>query len=113
MTPVIELDGASKPRYHAGAVFAANYLVVLAHVAERLARDAGAGDAAATLYLPLMRRALANIGELGTAASLSGPVVRGDAGTVATHLRVLEASDRELYQALARGALEIAEGLKG
>ncbi|MBA2291585.1 MAG: DUF2520 domain-containing protein, partial [Gemmatimonadales bacterium] len=49
MTPVIELDADGKRRYHAGAVFAANYLVVLATVAERLARESGAGDAAGTL----------------------------------------------------------------
>lgn len=108
MAPVIELDGAAKPRYHAGAVFAANYLVVLADVAERLARDAGAGDAAATLYLPLMQRALANIGEHGAAASLTGPVARGDAGTVAAHVGVLTGADRELYQELGRAALEMA-----
>ncbi|MEO5826122.1 MAG: Rossmann-like and DUF2520 domain-containing protein [Gemmatimonadales bacterium] len=108
MGPVVEMDGASKPRYHAGAVFAANYLVVLAAVAERLGREAGAGDAAATLYLPLMQRALANIGQRGAAASLGGPVARGDAGTIAAHLGVLGRADRELYQALARGALEIA-----
>lgn len=108
MAPVIELDGASKCRYHAGAVFAANYLVVLADVAERLAREAGAGDAAATLYLPLMQRALVNVGERGAAASLSGPVIRGDAGTVAAHLDVLDGVDRELYQVLGRAALEIA-----
>ncbi|MEO7295659.1 MAG: Rossmann-like and DUF2520 domain-containing protein [Candidatus Limnocylindria bacterium] len=108
MSPVIELDAASKRRYHAGAVFAANYLVVLADVAERLARDAGAGDSAATLYLPLMERALVNIGERGAAASLSGPVARGDVGTVEAHLDVLAGADRELYQALGRAALEIA-----
>lgn len=107
MAPVIELDGAAKPRYHAGAVFAANYLVVLADVAERLARDAGAGDTAATLYLPLMQRALANIGEHGAAASLTGPVARGDAGTVQAHLEVLNGANRELYLALGRAALEM------
>ncbi len=86
LDPIVEIQGKDKARYHAGAVFASNYLVVIAEIAARLGRDAGAGDAAARLFQPLMRRTLANYGAEG-ASALTGPIRRGDTGTVARHLR--------------------------
>jgi predicted short-subunit dehydrogenase-like oxidoreductase (DUF2520 family) len=107
MTPVT-IPPAAKPAYHAGAAIAANFTVVLAAVAERLATSAGvAPDVARRLYLPLIRGAAANL-EIGPAAALTGPVRRGDAETVAAHLRALPAGDRELYVLLAREALRLA-----
>ena len=107
LRPVIEIAGDRKASYHAGAVFASNYLVVLADIAARLARDAGADGASAQLFLPLMRRTLANYGT-GGVATLTGPISRGDADTVARHLEALEGSERALYIALGREALRLA-----
>lgn len=114
LEPVIELAAGAKARYHAGAVLASSGLVVLAETAARLAREAGAGDAARSLYLALMRRTLANVGAFGVAA-LTGPVSRGDAGTIARHLAVLDGPERELYVNVAREALRLAaaRGLDG
>jgi len=109
MSPVVELATGRKAAYHAGAAFAGNYLVVLAGIATRLAREAGAGASAAELYLPLMRRALENVAVAGPAA-LTGPIRRGDSGTVARHLEVLHGNDREIYVALGREALRAARG---
>lgn len=107
LRPVIELPASGKAAYHAAAVFASNYLVALADIAARLARDAGAGDASPGLFLPLMRRTLANYGA-GGAATLTGPISRGDAGTVARHLESLSGVERALYVALGREALRLA-----
>ncbi len=106
--PILELTAAGKVRYHAAAVVASNYLVVVADLAERLAREAGAGDAAATLFQPMMRRVLATVAEQGVVSALTGPVRRGDIGTVAMHLNVLQGNDRAAYLALGRGALQLA-----
>ena len=46
-----------RPLYHAAAVIASNYLVVLADMATRLARNAAGGPVPDTFFLPLMRRA--------------------------------------------------------
>lgn len=107
MRPVLELDAARKPLYHAAAVFASNYLVVLADIANRLTRDAIGEPAPATLFLPLMRRTLAHLAD-GTAAALTGPLSRGDAGTIASHLEALQGADRVAYLALADEALGLA-----
>lgn len=109
MGPVLELPAAGKARYHAGAVFAANYLVVLCAIAERLAREAGAGDASRGLFLPIMRQVLANLEGASPGEALTGPIRRGDVRSVATHLAALEPSDRETYLVLAREALRLAE----
>ena len=107
MTP-IRLSGAAKASYHAGAVMAANYTVVLAGVAERLALAAGVPpDTASRLYLPLVRGAAANLG-LGPAAALTGPVRRGDTRTLEAHLAALDEGDRELYRRLGLEALRLA-----
>jgi predicted short-subunit dehydrogenase-like oxidoreductase (DUF2520 family) len=108
MTPVLEIGAKGKPMYHAAAVFASNYLVVLSALAERLARDAGLATNW-RLFLPLMRRTLAQLEHHDPAAALTGPVRRGDVGSVEAHLRALPPELARLYAALAREALALAE----
>ncbi|HJS47234.1 MAG TPA: Rossmann-like and DUF2520 domain-containing protein [Gemmatimonadales bacterium] len=106
--PVV-IGGTGKALYHAGAVMVANYTVTLMGVAERLARQAGVpGSLAERMYLPLLRGALENLEDLGPVRSLTGPVRRGDDGTVRAHLAALPAADAELYAVLGRAALELA-----
>lgn len=108
MIPV-RLTSEGKPSYHAGAVFVSNFVVALAGVAERLARGAGVpADEAIRLYLPLLRGAVANL-DAGPAAALTGPILRGDTGTIAAHLAVLNDADRELYRRLGLATLPLAE----
>jgi predicted short-subunit dehydrogenase-like oxidoreductase (DUF2520 family) len=107
MRPV-RLAPGGKASYHAGAVFASNYVVVLANVAEQLARGAGVSPAdARSLYLPLMRGTLANLA-LGPAAALTGPIRRGDEATVRRHLAILPPRVRRLYRELGLATLELA-----
>ena len=104
----VRLAAGAKPAYHAGAVIVSNYAVVLAAVAERLAREAGVPPAeAGALYLPLMRGTVANL-SLGAAAALTGPVRRGDEATIRRHLAALGAPERRLYRALGLEALRLA-----
>lgn len=102
----------AKPIYHAGAVFASNYLVVVEAVAQRLLRHAGLSDADAWAALrPLVEGTIENLsrgaGEPRTA--LTGPVARGDTATVARHLEALDMDDAALYRMLGRAALELAQ----
>ena len=107
MRPV-RLAPGSKTAYHAGAVFASNFVVVLAALAEILARQAGVPQAeAASLYLPLLQGTAANL-SLGTVAALTGPIRRGDDATVRAHLAVLGPAERGVYRVLAHEALRLA-----
>lgn len=101
-----------RPLYHAAAVFASNYLVAVSGAAARLFAEAGVPEPVAAM-LPLQMATLANVGALGPAAALTGPAVRGDAGTVAANLEALAAHERGLvpaYVVLCRLALDLAEG---
>jgi predicted short-subunit dehydrogenase-like oxidoreductase (DUF2520 family) len=106
---VLRLAPGGKPLYHAAAVFASNYLVTLLAVAERLMTEAGAGgEEGRDALLELAAGALAGVGERGVVEALTGPVARGDAGTVALHLARLSPPDALLYSVLARETLALA-----
>jgi predicted short-subunit dehydrogenase-like oxidoreductase (DUF2520 family) len=105
----IEISGADKPLYHAAAVMVSNYTVALAAVAERLAGQAGIPAAAAgRIYLPLLEGTWRNLEMRGTADALTGPIVRGDGGTVRRHLSVLDQDTRRLYAVMGLEAVKVA-----
>jgi predicted short-subunit dehydrogenase-like oxidoreductase (DUF2520 family) len=89
-----------RPLWHAALAHGANHLVTLVSSAADLLRSAGAEQPYAVLA-PLLQAALDGALRAGD-ASLTGPVARGDAGTVDAHLRVLPAEVRPAYAALAR-----------
>jgi predicted short-subunit dehydrogenase-like oxidoreductase (DUF2520 family) len=97
------IDEESRGLYHAALAHGANHLVTLINEALDLLRGAGVAHPERVLD-PLLSAALDNTLRLGDAA-LTGPVSRGDAGTVAGHLGTLAARAPEsvpAYLALAR-----------
>jgi predicted short-subunit dehydrogenase-like oxidoreductase (DUF2520 family) len=109
---VVEIPPGKKPAYHAAAVISSNFPVVLASVAGHLLHDLGIPDASAYQAVEsLMSGALANMKQALPDDALTGPVVRGDAETVAKHLRALHghSAASEVYRALSAAAVEIAE----
>jgi predicted short-subunit dehydrogenase-like oxidoreductase (DUF2520 family) len=99
-----------RPLYHAAAVFASNYLVTVSAVAESLFAEAGVPDPSKAMA-PLQRTSLRHVEQLGPARALTGPAVRGDAGTIRRNLEALERHAPDLvpaYVALARSALALA-----
>ncbi|MEV4704735.1 Rossmann-like and DUF2520 domain-containing protein [Actinoplanes sp. NPDC049316] len=90
----------ARPVYHAALAHGANHLVTLVNEAADLLRAAGVREPAAVLS-PLLNAALGNALSLGDAA-LTGPVSRGDAGTVRKHLDRLTPASAPAYLALAR-----------
>ena len=104
------LSGKQKAIYHAGAVFASNYFVVVEAVAQRLLRQAGLSDAEAWQALrPLVEGTFENLTRQEPKDALTGPVARGDEETIRSHLKSLTRDDALLYRALGRAALELAE----
>lgn len=108
MTPIIEVPSDAKVAYHAAAVLAGNSLVVLADLAGRLVAERGIPGGAA-VFQPLMARTVANLAVSDPVSALTGPVRRGDAGTIAAHLGTLHGETRELYRLLALEAVRLAE----
>lgn len=94
---------SARPLYHAALAHGANHLVTLVNEAMDRLRDAGVLHPEQVLS-PLLHAALDNVLRDGDAA-LTGPIARGDAGTVAKHLATLADTAPEsvaTYRALAR-----------
>ena len=107
-TPVT-VPARSRTLYHAGLTVGSNATATVVTLARDLLFGAGVEDPAAFLG-PLVTTSAANAAETG-AAALTGPVRRGDAGTVAAHLEELRATLPEAvdaYVALSRLALGYA-----
>jgi predicted short-subunit dehydrogenase-like oxidoreductase (DUF2520 family) len=103
-----KLPTARKAAYHAWATLTSPLLLAFLVTLEEAARAAGlTRKDARRKSLPIIRQTLANYSRLGPAKSFSGPLVRGDAETVAKHLTVLKKHPgaREVYVVLARAAL--------
>jgi predicted short-subunit dehydrogenase-like oxidoreductase (DUF2520 family) len=93
-----ELADDDRTLYHAGAVFASNYLVTLQRAAVRLGVPAEG-------VVPLMTRTIEN------GFDLTGPIARGDWATVEAHKAAIRATHPELeslYETLAEATVLLA-----
>lgn len=108
----VRIRPEGKALYHAGAVFASNYLVAVLEGALRLFEAAGIRrEEALPAIAGLARGTLENVGRIGIPRALTGPVERGDAETVRRHVAALQAERPDLaglYASLGRLAVEVA-----
>lgn len=109
---LLPIDASRKTLYHAGSVIACNYLLALVEAGLQCLETAGLGREAARQALqPLLQGTLDNLARLGPQQALTGPIVRGDCGTVAAHLQALQ-QDRPdllpLYRVLGEQTLQLA-----
>jgi len=106
-----DLSGIDRALYHAAAVFAANYPVMLLAEAAKLAEQAGLDPETARRGMTtLLAGAVANLQHTSPDEALTGPAARGDEGTIARHLEALKADPelQALYRALADRAMKLA-----
>ncbi|HEY6778991.1 MAG TPA: DUF2520 domain-containing protein [Thermoleophilaceae bacterium] len=90
-TTPFEIDDEGRAAYHAAAALASNFLVTLQAAAESIAAGAGLEPSEArALLVPLLRRTVDNLAELGPEAALTGPIARGDYATVAAQRGAVE-----------------------
>jgi predicted short-subunit dehydrogenase-like oxidoreductase (DUF2520 family) len=106
------LQAEHKILYHSAAVLACNHLVALMEAALRCMEGAGvARDTGWAALQPLVAGTLANLGRIGTAGALTGPVARGDRATVTAEIAATSALDAdvgEAYRVLSLIALQLA-----
>jgi predicted short-subunit dehydrogenase-like oxidoreductase (DUF2520 family) len=106
------LKAGDKVLYHTAAVFACNYLVTLVKLATDLWQTFEVPPAQATKALmPLLRGTLSNIENVGLPNGLTGPIARGDLGTISRHLESLSKQAPSLlgiYKELGRQTVPIA-----
>ena len=123
----VRLEPGSKAAYHAAAVLAAGGFVALLDAIAELGRAAGLDEQGAlAVYGGLIEQTLGNARALGIRAALTGPMTRGDVGTLGRHLDALArlapaalplyraAAEREIALAESRGSLapDAAESMR-
>jgi predicted short-subunit dehydrogenase-like oxidoreductase (DUF2520 family) len=109
---VLEIPAGGKARYHAAAVVASNFPIVLLALATRVLTQAGVSEEAARGAVgTLLTAAVENARALGPSAALTGPVARGDVETVRAHLAALADMPEvlEVYRVLSMEAIPLAE----
>jgi predicted short-subunit dehydrogenase-like oxidoreductase (DUF2520 family) len=108
----VELKASDKVLYHAAAVIACNYMVTLVKLATDLWQTFGVPPQQATrALLPLLRGTIHNIETVGIPKCLTGPIARGDIGTIQKHLDALEQTAPSLlstYRELGLQTIPIA-----
>jgi predicted short-subunit dehydrogenase-like oxidoreductase (DUF2520 family) len=109
----VRLAPGSKAAYHAAAVLAAGGFVALLDAISELGRVAGLDEPGSlAIYGPLIEQTLGNARALGIRAALTGPITRGDVGTLHAHLAALRAHAPrvlDLYRAAAAREIDLAE----
>jgi predicted short-subunit dehydrogenase-like oxidoreductase (DUF2520 family) len=107
----IRIEGSRKLLYHLSAVFACNLLCALLYEGEQVMDRI---DIGLVPFYPIINATLRNIETQGPLLSLTGPVVRGDAGTIAAHLAAIKDMPlaTDVYTELSRVALEMAKKRK-
>ena len=102
-----------KPLYHAAACFASNYLVSLMNVVESIYQAIGLNEKdAKKAFLPLVYGSLKNIENSGSISSLTGPIARGDFGTIKKHITAINKNLPQyssLYSSLGLITVKIAQ----
>jgi predicted short-subunit dehydrogenase-like oxidoreductase (DUF2520 family) len=110
----VRLAPGTKAAYHAAAVLAAGGFIALLDAIAELGRVAGLDEAGSlSIYGRLAEQTLANARALGIARALTGPMTRGDVGTLERHLATLRAhapAVLALYVAAAEREIALAEG---
>lgn len=113
----IEIAEADRPLYHAAITHASNHSITIVSEAMEMLAEAGVADPSRVLTA-VVDASVANTLQNG-AKALTGPVSRGDVGTVATHLAALSEyslsmstpAARNSYIALARSTTAKALGM--
>lgn len=106
----VPIQKEDKTRYHAAAVCASNLMVGLISQSIKLLETCGFREEEALCALkPLVVQNITNIFESGVKNSLTGPVERHDIGTVEKHLQVLNDQEKDIYIALTKEIVQVAE----
>ena len=93
---IFTIKTEDKLKYHTAAAFASNYLVGIMDISFSLLQSIGfSQEETVSLIKPLSMANMESVFENGTASSLTGPVERGDYGTVKSHLTVLSDKGEE------------------
>lgn len=104
----IPIEGNNKVYYHLCAVFVCNLLCALLYSSEKIMKKI---DITLEPFFPIINATLHNIQSNGPLMSLTGPIVRGDKGTMEDHIRSMGDMNlhKRIYKALSLAALDMVK----
>lgn len=107
---VCVISKENKVKYHASAAIASNLVVGLISLSEQLLLECGFDKDSAKLALaPIIRGNVEHCLNDGCVEALTGPIERNDITTVLKHLNILNGKSKEIYKAVSRQVLDVAE----
>ena len=102
------IKAKDKVKYHASAVMASNQMIGLIKTACDLLKESGfSQENALSAIKPLIYGNIDNVYRQGLKDALTGPVARGDMGTVNKHLNVLDGDTKNIYNLLTNKLIEL------
>lgn len=105
----IPIDKAVKAKYHGAASLLSNHVLAVLAAGYDLLEECGFSQEEARLFSRfLVRNNVEHAIADGCVKALTGPVERGDAGTVAKHLSVMGEEQQGLYRACGRKLVSLA-----
>lgn len=107
---VRHIRAEDKVKYHCAAAICSNQVIGLIQESLDLLSECGFDESSALAALsPIITGNVAHIVNDGTVGSLTGPVERGDAGTVKKHLGCLNEKDQMLYKLISEKLVSIGK----
>ena len=97
-----------RPLYHAACVVASNYLMVQLNAIDDLTKSLGVAAQWQEMFGPLMTTTMENAVKCSPAASLTGPIIRGDISTIELHLNALSNYAPRFLPFYISGGIEVA-----
>ena len=108
----VEIDPAYKPLYHASGFLVCGLMIGLIQQSIKLWEIMDyTEDQALNVLVHIMRSTIESISQLGVSDSLTGPIARGDIGTITKHLDIIAIYSPEtlpMYCHLALSTVDIA-----
>lgn len=106
----IEITKEQKPVYHAAASMLSNHVVAVLETGYQLLEQCGFSPEEARQFSSvLIRHNVENVINTGSIQALTGPIERGDAGTVTKHLFCLNDVQKDVYKACGKQLISIAQ----
>lgn len=105
----VVIDQAKKPKYHAAASILSNQVIAVLATGYELLEECGFSEQEArTFSAALVRDNVEHVIADGCVSALTGPIERGDVGTVKKHLQELNDTQKEMYRVCGSKLLELA-----
>lgn len=107
---VIEITKEMKPLYHAAASMLSNHVVAVLETGYQILERCGFSEEEARSFSSvLVKNNVENVIKDGAVNALTGPIERGDMGTVNKHLSVLNEKEQEIYKACGKELISISK----